>query len=46
MEVLSKNKHSEYPQKIFEQGLVSVKKGQAIIDYQRITVVTANDKAP
>jgi phenylalanyl-tRNA synthetase beta chain len=45
MDVLSKNKHVEYPQKIFEQGLVSVKKGSDIIDYERLAVVSANEKA-
>lgn len=45
IEVLSKNKHIEYPQRIFEQGLVTVKKGYDVIDYERVAVVSANDKA-
>jgi len=42
MDVLGKNKHVEYPQKIFEEGLVTVKKGDSIIDYHRIAVVSAH----
>ncbi|MEA2037870.1 MAG: phenylalanine--tRNA ligase subunit beta [Nanoarchaeota archaeon] len=42
---LSKNKHIEYPQKAFEQGLVTVKKGDKVIDYERVAVVSAHDKA-
>jgi len=45
LDVLSKNKHAEYPQKIFEQGLITVKKGDNIVDYERIAVVSANEKA-
>lgn len=45
MEVLSKNKHVEYPQNIFEQGLVTVKKKGKIIDYERIAAVTISEKA-
>ena len=44
MEVLSRNRHVEYPQKIFEQGLVSVRKGNEIHDYERLAVVAAYDK--
>jgi len=42
MDVLSKNKHVEYPQKIFEEGLVTVKKGEEAIDYHRIAAVSAH----
>lgn len=45
MDVLSKNKHAEYPQKIFEQGLVVVKKGENIVDCERLAVISANEKA-
>lgn len=45
IEFLSKNKHIEYPQKAFEQGLVTVKKGNEVIDYERVAVVSANEKA-
>lgn len=36
MEFLSKNKHYEYPQKVFEQGLVSVVNGENAVDYERV----------
>ncbi len=42
MEVLSKNKHIEYPQKIFEEGLVTIKKEGKLIDYHRIAVINAH----
>ncbi len=45
MEVLSKNKHNDYPQKIFEQGTVSIKKGKEIIDYERIALAYSNASA-
>jgi phenylalanyl-tRNA synthetase beta chain len=45
MEILSKNKHVEYPQKIFEQGLVTSKKDGKIIDYERIASVIIAEKA-
>lgn len=45
MECLSKNKHAEYPQKIFEQGLVITKKADQITDYERVAAVSANEKA-
>ena len=43
LEVLSKNKHVEYPQKLFEQGLVTSRKGETTIDYERVAVVSAHD---
>jgi len=45
IDFLSKNKHVEYPQKIFEQGLVTVKKGNELVDYERIAIASANEKA-
>ncbi len=45
VDFLSKNKHIEYPQKAFEQGIVTVKKGNEVIDYERVAVVSANEKA-
>jgi phenylalanyl-tRNA synthetase beta chain len=45
MEFLSKNKHVEYPQKIFEEGLVTVRQGEDVQDYERVAVASANDKA-
>ncbi|MDI6737732.1 MAG: phenylalanine--tRNA ligase subunit beta [Nanoarchaeota archaeon] len=43
MELLSKNKNAEYPQKIFEQGLVTMKKD--LRDFERMSVVTAHTSA-
>ncbi len=42
MEVLSKNKHTDYPQKIFEEGLVTIKNGK---DYHRVALVNAHKDA-
>lgn len=43
MELLSSNKNAEYPQKIFEQGLVTMKKD--LKDFERMAVVTAHTSA-
>ncbi len=45
MDVLAKNKHISYPQKIFEQGLVTVKKFDKITDFERLAALIASDKA-
>ncbi len=45
LEALSKNKHVEYPQKIFEQGLVVVSKKEGIMDYERIAALSAHHHA-
>ncbi|MDO8740351.1 MAG: phenylalanine--tRNA ligase subunit beta [Candidatus Woesearchaeota archaeon] len=45
MEVLAKNKHIDYPQKIFEQGIVTVRNKEEIKDYERIAVLAVHDKA-
>jgi phenylalanyl-tRNA synthetase beta chain len=45
MEILSKNKHNGYPQKIFEQGLVSLNKKDEAVDYERIAIVTTHTTA-
>ena len=45
LEVLSKNKHNEYPQKIFEQGLVSRVAGQEVEDREMISLATSHAKA-
>ena len=45
MDVLGKNKHIEYPQKIFEEGLVTVKKGNNVVDYNRVALINCNEKA-
>ncbi|MBU2590061.1 MAG: phenylalanine--tRNA ligase subunit beta [Nanoarchaeota archaeon] len=43
LELLSKNKKEEYPQRIFEEGLVSSKK--TLKDYDRLAVLTAHTKS-
>ena len=45
MDILSKNKHVEYPQNIFEQGLVTVKKDGKIMDYERLAALSIFEKA-
>ena len=45
MDVLMRNKHVDYPQKIFEQGTVSAEKDSKIKDYERIAAVTCHAKA-
>jgi phenylalanyl-tRNA synthetase beta chain len=45
MEVLSKNKHVDYPQRIFEQGIITAKKGEDIYDYHRIALASAHKDA-
>ena len=45
LDVLSKNKHVEYPQKLFEEGLVSVNKDSEVVDYHRLALVSANPNA-
>lgn len=44
MDVLSKNKHTDYPQKIFEQGLITVRNKEEIKDYERVAVLSTHDK--
>lgn len=45
MEVFSKNKHVEFPQKIFEQGLVNSRNGDEINEYNRIAIASSHDGA-
>ena len=45
MEVLSKNKHAEYPQKIFEEGMLTTRKKDYIKDIHRIAMVTCHTNA-
>jgi len=45
MQTLSENKHTPYPQKLFEQGLVTARKGSEIKDYERIAITNASNKA-
>ncbi|MFH1637386.1 MAG: phenylalanine--tRNA ligase subunit beta [Candidatus Woesearchaeota archaeon] len=43
LDVLSKNKHVEYPQRLFEAGWITKKKD--LKDYKRLAVVTAHNNA-
>ena len=45
LEVLSKNKHSEFPQKIFEEGVVNVREDDGIIQKERIAFAISHGKA-
>ncbi|MBW2993499.1 phenylalanine--tRNA ligase subunit beta [Candidatus Woesearchaeota archaeon] len=45
MDVLSKNKHIDYPQKIFEEGIVTIRKGNEIKDIHRIALLSAHANA-
>ncbi|MEK6983308.1 MAG: phenylalanine--tRNA ligase subunit beta [Nanoarchaeota archaeon] len=45
MEVLSKNKHVEFPQKIFEEGIVNTRKGNEITECNRLAIATSHDSA-
>jgi phenylalanyl-tRNA synthetase beta chain len=45
MDVLMRNKHVDYPQKIFEQGTVSAIKEGKIKDFERISVLTCHANA-
>ncbi len=44
MEVFSKYKHVEFPQRIFEEGLVNIRKSDGVIEYNRIAIATSHDK--
>ena len=44
LEVLSKNKHHDYPQKIFEQGIVSLRKGGKVQDKEMIALAISHSK--
>ena len=45
MEVLSKNTNVSYPQRIFEQGAVAVRKGDSINEYERIAFASCHQDA-
>lgn len=45
MQVLSKNKHIEYPQKIFEQGLITIRRDNFIKDYEFLAMVSIHNNA-
>lgn len=45
MEVFSKNKHVEFPQKIFEEGLVNSRKNEEVNECSRIAVASSHEGA-
>ncbi|MBI2574661.1 phenylalanine--tRNA ligase subunit beta [Candidatus Woesearchaeota archaeon] len=45
LDVLSGNKHVDFPQRVFEQGLVTVRKGDIIQDYEKLAVVSSHSAA-
>lgn len=45
LDVLMRNKHVDYPQKMIEQGIVSVNKDGKIHDYERIAALNCHAKA-
>lgn len=44
LQSLAENKHNDYPQKLFETGLVTLNK-QEIKDYEKVAFVSAHNKA-
>ncbi len=42
MDVLSKNRHVDYPQRLFEQGIVTVKDGKELRDEEHVAAVSAH----
>lgn len=45
MEVLSKNKHRDFPQKIFEQGIVNIRAGNKILSKESLALAISNTTA-
>ena len=45
MEVLSRNKHVSFPQKVFEEGLVNTRKGDDVKEWSRIAVASSHDNS-
>ena len=45
MEILSKSKHADYPQHIFEQGPVAYREGQRIIEKESLVALTTHATA-
>jgi phenylalanyl-tRNA synthetase beta chain len=42
LDVLSKNKHEEYPQRVFEQGIIASRKNNGINERQSIALVSSH----
>src|SRR3989344_1379498 len=45
LDVLSKNRHVDYPQKLFEQGVVTVRDGSDVRDESHLSAVSAHSQA-
>lgn len=45
LEVLSKNMHNDFPQRIFEQGTATTRKGNRISDSEKIALATSHTNA-
>ncbi|MBI5390782.1 phenylalanine--tRNA ligase subunit beta [Candidatus Woesearchaeota archaeon] len=45
LELLSKNKHVSYPQKVFEQGIATKRDRKVIADHELLTGLTTHEKA-
>ncbi|MBI3036254.1 phenylalanine--tRNA ligase subunit beta [Candidatus Woesearchaeota archaeon] len=45
LDVLAKNKHVDYPQKIFEEGIVAAREGSRISEWHSVAFITAHSKA-
>jgi len=45
MEVFSKNKHVEFPQKIFEEGIVNTRKGEQVTEFNRIAIAVSHESS-
>jgi len=45
LEVISKNKHADYPQRIFEEGMVASQDGQKVTEWHSLALASAHSKA-
>ncbi|MBI2143575.1 phenylalanine--tRNA ligase subunit beta [Candidatus Woesearchaeota archaeon] len=45
LDVLARNKHEDYPQRIFEEGIVASRAGKSIFECRSIALVSAHPKA-
>ncbi len=45
LDVLARNKHSDYPQKIFEEGIAAAREGKKISEWHSLALLSAHSKA-
>ncbi|MBI2175888.1 phenylalanine--tRNA ligase subunit beta [Candidatus Woesearchaeota archaeon] len=45
LDVLSRNKHADYPQKIFEEGIIAAREGSGITEWHSMALASAHSKA-